>query len=64
MRRSATPKARRTGPGGADLQADTHGDKCLSLDDFKAGQKPPIQLGKKAAGKKFQRKQVESAVKE
>ena len=43
---------------------DTDGDKCLSLDEFKAGQKPPVKPAKKAAGKKFQPKQVESAVKE
>ena len=43
---------------------ETNGDKCLSLAEFKAGQKPPVKLGNKAAGKKFQRKQAESAVKE
>ena len=43
---------------------DTDGDKCLSLDEFKAGQKPPVKPAKKAAGKKFQPKPVESAVKE
>ena len=43
---------------------DTNGDKSLSLDEFKAGQKPPVKPAKKAAGKKFQPKQVESAVKE
>jgi Ca2+-binding EF-hand superfamily protein len=43
---------------------DTDGDKCLCLDEFKAGQKPPAKPAKKAAGKKFQPKQVESAGKE
>lgn len=43
---------------------DTDGDKCLSLDEFKAGQKSPVKPAKKAAGKTFQPKQVESAVKE
>ncbi len=41
-----------------------NGDKCLSLDEFKAGQKSPVKPAKKAAGKTFQPKQVESAVKE
>jgi len=38
---------------------DTNGDKTLSLEEFKAGQKPPVKPAKKAAGKKFQRKAVE-----
>jgi len=42
---------------------DTDGDKCLSLDEFKAGQKQPPKAAKKPAGKKPQPKPVESAVK-
>jgi hypothetical protein len=43
---------------------DTDGDKCPSLDEFRAGQKQPGKPAKKAAGKKFQPKPVQSAVKE
>ena len=46
---------------------DTNGDKCLSLEEFKAGQKQPAKpakpakSAKKAAQKKFQPKPLELA---
>jgi hypothetical protein len=45
---------------------DTDGDKCLCLDEFRAGQKKPAKPAKpaKAAGKKSQPKPVKSAAKE